>query len=300
VTRRYIGPEIARIPVREGGLVATLFRQKDGACPAVIYLSGSGGGLPEGDAALLASRGFTVLSLAYFGIEALPHDLCEIPLEYFQKAIRWLGDHPATLAGRLAVMGRSKGGELALLLGAKFPEIKAVVAYVPSAVVWMGVGASPSCLLRSSWSYGSCPLPFVPAPASEANPFASSPIDLTRLYRAAMKNRAAMEAASIEIEKTNGPILMISGMEDQCWPSTELSGLAASRLEERGFPHFYEHVAYPGAGHLIEPCFRPTTVNEIFHPVVHLPLLLGGSAPANAAADVDSWKKVLTFLRDRL
>jgi dienelactone hydrolase len=49
--------------------------------------------------------------------------------------------HPMVDAVRVAAVGNSKGGELALLLGATYPQdVKAVVGYAPSAVVWEGIG----------------------------------------------------------------------------------------------------------------------------------------------------------------
>ena len=57
----------------------------------VLLLGGSGGGMPNGYAAsLLASHGFPVLALAYFGAPGLPPQLERIPLEYFQRALTWL------------------------------------------------------------------------------------------------------------------------------------------------------------------------------------------------------------------
>ncbi len=101
---------------------------------------GAGGGLSEGGAETLASEGLAALALAYFGIDRLPHELVEIPLEYFEKAIAWLRAQPGVDAERVAVVGNSKGGELALLLGATYPEdVKAIVGYSPSAVVWQGI-----------------------------------------------------------------------------------------------------------------------------------------------------------------
>ena len=296
LTRRLIGHGITRTEVRDNGLVATLFHKPFEPRPAIIYLGGSGGGLSEGDPALLASRGFTVMSLAYFGIEKLNSDLCEIPLEYFERAIQWLRRRKSVLADRIAVVGRSKGGELSLLLGATFPEIKAVIAYVPSGVVWMGIGKDPACMMRSSWTLAGAPIPFVPPAALDQSTFTAESVDLSRFYRASMRNETAMKAAEIAVERINGPILLLSGLDDKCWPSTELAELAVARLERSHFEHFYEHIAYPGAGHLIEPCIRPTTVNEIFHPVIHMPMALGGSATANARANADSWQKVLSFL----
>ncbi len=75
-----------------------------------------------------------MLALAYFGLENLPPELYEIPLEYLETAIRWMSNQPTVNADRLAVVGGSRGGELALLLGATFPKLRAVVACVPSGV----------------------------------------------------------------------------------------------------------------------------------------------------------------------
>ena len=87
--------------VREGGLVGRLF-SPDGsdAAPGVLVLGGSEGGLSpfaERQAALLASRGYAALALAYFrgeffepeGAEGLPETLKRVPLEYFGRVVRW-------------------------------------------------------------------------------------------------------------------------------------------------------------------------------------------------------------------
>src|SRR5262245_54524310 len=142
-TRRcFLSTAVVREPVRDDGPVATVFRGADSTRrPGVLVVGGSDGGLAEGMAALLASHGFAALALAYFRAEHLPAELIEIPLEYFETAIRWLGRSSSVAPGRLAVIGRSRGGELALLLGATFADITAVVGYVPSGVVHAGIAA---------------------------------------------------------------------------------------------------------------------------------------------------------------
>ena len=132
--------QVSRQPIEREDLVGTLFYpETPGPHPTVVALGGWGGGLREGGAEALASEGFAALALAYFGVEPLPHKLTEIPLEYFAEAIAWLKSQPAVDADRIAVVGNSKGGELALLLGATYPEdVEAVVGYAPSAVVWQG------------------------------------------------------------------------------------------------------------------------------------------------------------------
>jgi pimeloyl-ACP methyl ester carboxylesterase len=172
-----------RRPVEEEGLVGTLFcPYTPGPHPAVIALGGVGGGLREGGTEALASEGFAAMALAYFGVEGLPRELVEIPLEYFEKAIEWLKSQPEVDSKRIAIVGNSKGGELALLLGATYPEdVKAIVGYAPSAVVWQGITfdrevyhAGP----RSPWALGGEPVPF----ARFASPLPAEMVRMVGFY----------------------------------------------------------------------------------------------------------------------
>lgn len=65
-----------------------------GPFPGVIDLFGGVGGLVEFRASLLATHGFAVLALAYFGYEDLPSELGEQDLEYFEEAVELLLKHP--------------------------------------------------------------------------------------------------------------------------------------------------------------------------------------------------------------
>ena len=84
----------------------------------MIVFGGSEGGLNEYVAATLGSNGFSTLALGYFNFEGLPNQLCEIPLEYFEKAIDWFLEQKSVSSEGAGVIGGSKGGELSLLLGA--------------------------------------------------------------------------------------------------------------------------------------------------------------------------------------
>lgn len=61
--------------------------------PGVIDLYGTGGGLPEYRACLLANYGFAVLALAFYGYEDLPKEMKEINLEYFEEAVNYMLQH---------------------------------------------------------------------------------------------------------------------------------------------------------------------------------------------------------------
>jgi hypothetical protein len=111
-----------------------------------------------------------------------------------------------------------------------------------------------------------------------------------------MRNTPAMEKASIPVERTNGPILLISGEDDQMWPSTIFSKQIIDRLEHHKHPYPSMHLSYPGAGHMIRPGYMPKTVTVIIHPIDGGRYELGGNAKDDAYASSDSWSKTLEFL----
>lgn len=109
-------PEIQRIPVRENGLMGVLFLPPSKSpLPVIITLNGSNGGLGENRAQLLASYGFAVLALGFFGIDGLPALLENIPLEYFETAFTWLQKSPLVDDSKIGLYRISRGGELALI-----------------------------------------------------------------------------------------------------------------------------------------------------------------------------------------
>jgi dienelactone hydrolase len=100
--------------------------------PAVVVFGGSNGGLRVAPfARAFASYGYPALALAYFRAPGLPDELRDIPLEYFKRAIRFVKRQRGV--DRVAVVGTSRGGEAALLLGSTYPKlIDGVIGIVPA------------------------------------------------------------------------------------------------------------------------------------------------------------------------
>lgn len=300
-TREIAGPDVLRLPVREAGIVGSLFRPSaPGAYTAVLVLGGSGGGLREGQAALLASHGYAALALAYFAYEDLPPRLESIPLEYFERALGWMRAREDVRGETVAVMGASRGGELALLLGATFSAaVSAVIAYAPSGVIWGAVGRD-----APAWTYRGEPQPYMPNSVTEDDAkrlLAREPYSAEPWYRVNLEDAAARDACAIPVERVGGPILLLSGKDDAMWPSTTMAELVMERLRTRGFAHPYEHRAYVGAGHLIWPLScpgLPATVTHRRNPVLGSSFAYGGAAAGYARAAADSWRAVLALLAD--
>lgn len=275
-----IGEGIQRVVVREQGLHGVLFAPGTrNRTPGVLVVGGSEGGVPMREAAWLASHGFVAFALAYFRYEDLPTKLEAIPLEYFQRALAWIAARPEVAGNRLAVVGSSRGGELALQLGSMFPQIGAVVAYVPANVRY------PACCgdnrVPYAWTWTGRPLSYMP-------------------LRSMRDARAAMDAA-IEVEKTRGPVLLISGDSDHVWDSSAMADAVVARLKQTHFPFQYENLKYSHAGHDAgRPGIFPAWHGIFKHPVSGKPVDLGGSPKGNAESSLDATPKVLAFLRQSL
>jgi dienelactone hydrolase len=298
---------VRRVDVTDGGLRGIAFvPEGPGPFPAVLLFSGSGGGITtvQCTASLLASHGFAAFALAYFNYPDLPSELVDIPLEYFRAAIGWLTSNVPVAGGRVAVMGASRGGELALLLGSSYPgEVAAVVAMVPSGLVWAGL-AKERVPGSVAWTRNGEPVQ--PLPGSSGDPedpqYRDGAVVLTPSFEARIAQASAEElaAAEIPVELTNGPVLLLSAADDALWPSVALAEIAVRRAREHGAAHPIRHVSYPDAGHVFtRPAGFPISVSAV-HPVTGELIAYGGSEVGNAHASASSWQEILTFLRASL
>ena len=294
----------------EAGRVGRLFIPPGrGPHPVVIVLSGSGGGFDLDKAAALSRHGFATLALAYFGIPPLPAWLHRIPLDYFDTALAWLASHPELDTERIGALGVSRGAELALLLGTKFPQIRAFVAYAPSSLVWAAGGRDKATgEIIPSWTWRGEPVPFAPLPLRgfmlrSALPVAVArrPVMFRNLFRAGLRNRDGVARAAIPVEQIRGPILLISGGDDHVWPAAEMCETMLARLTDHRFPHSVEYRNYPRAGHMLRYPYLPTTARQSRNRHLrNVRFSFGGSAPTDAEANADSWRRAIAFLRAHL
>jgi dienelactone hydrolase len=280
-----------------------------GPHPAVIVLSGTGGGFDLDKAAVLSRHGFATLALAYFGIPPLPTWLHRIPLEYFEAALGWLGAQPEIAARRIGILGISRGAELALLLATKFPTIHAVAAYAPSSVAWAAGGRDKATgEIIPSWTWQGLPVPFAPMPLRgfmwrSAIPVAvlRRPVMFRNLFRAGLRNREVIERASIPVERMRGPVLLISGGDDHLWPASGMSEAIVARLRKNNFGHSVEHLHYPRAGHMLRYPYLPTTSRESGNTYLRgAKFSFGGTPEADTEAQTDAWRRSIAFFKGSL
>lgn len=309
LTQRFLAPGVTQREVREAGLCGTLFLPAgQGPHPVVVVLNGSGGGTPQRRAALYAAHGYIGFALAYFKAPGRPEYLGGMPLEYFQQALAWVHQQVRPRAGFVAVAGLSRGGELALLLGSRFPAwVSAVIGYVPSAVVHgtLRAGAPGQPRDADAWTWQGQALrnvwqgnPQVDWHAFDHPPAPGAAIRQAPAFVAAQRHAPSVAAARIAVEHIAGPVLLISGSDDGFWPSSDYSDTIVSELRAAGHRWPVRHVRNEGAGHAIGIPYLPTTDIARVHPVAGVLISGGGTPAANARANRESWQAVLAFLAE--
>ncbi|MBX7067427.1 MAG: hypothetical protein K1X28_09365 [Parachlamydiales bacterium] len=297
--------------MKKNDLVATFYPGIDkDKKPGILLLSGSDGGMPGANAIpetfiqFLVENGYAVLALAYFGVEGLPANLENIPLEYFETAIHWLRSQPQ-VNSQIGLIGQSRGAELALLLGATFRHlIQTIVASAPCDMICGGF-PHPN---RPAWTFRNRPIaPFLHglsnsdpnlteaedlriATEREEIPYhantAEDPYVIADLFLA----RKKMPEAQIPVENIKCPILLLSGDQDAIWPSRLFCESIANRSSAS------EHINYPNAGHGILASFN----GPIYHPMGGFWCKLGGTPEGNQTANNQSWTDIRNFLRKSL
>jgi dienelactone hydrolase len=249
--------------VRQDGFASTLFtpNQARPGAPAVVVIGGSGGGESTFQAQVLAVAGYPALALGYFGEPGLPKCLCDIPLEYFAKAVRWLKAQPVARGRPLVLFGTSRGGEGALLIASYEPGLfNAVVASSPSSLVngAFGPGATVDAGLRPAWT---------------------------------LRGRALVTGAEIPVGRIRVPLLLGDGGEDAVWPSAQSVTAIRQELAAAHDPAPDINVYYPQAGH----GFLGTPPYVSYSGYGGNGEVNGGSQAANALAAEQSWPRMIAF-----
>uniref|UniRef100_A0A4W6BXC2 Uncharacterized protein n=1 Tax=Lates calcarifer TaxID=8187 RepID=A0A4W6BXC2_LATCA len=285
--RFLMGDGVSRCPVKEGNLRGVLFTPPgEGPFPAVLDLYTFGGGLSEKRAALLASRGFVVLTLALYGHDDMPRNIKEVHLDYFEEAIELLKKQDKVGCKRVGVTSLSKSGDLALSIASYLPDVEATV--------WIN-GCSANTLLPLYYKKSQI-LPPLPFDISKVIPTESGASNI----RYGMHNPLAEEyrGSLVPIEQAKGRFLFVASEDDLNWDSKGYMEEMVERLKRHGKKN-YESVCYPGAGHYLEPPYGPYCPSS-FHGVVGRPVMWGGEPRSHAAAEVHMWKKIQEFFRTHL
>ncbi len=246
----YLMSYVPSLSKQHGIVEAKLYLGNGDQQPLVVAFGGGGGGndwrrnyLKDKRDSLLA-KGYAVLAIGYFKTEGTPSSLDRISLDAISDTIMSIANNPKIDKSKIALMGGSRGGELVLNLASRFDHFKAVIAMSTSNVSFPAITWAAN---TSSWTYKGEEVPYVPAPFKTITPALKG--DLYTAHAMMLEDKEAVRKAEIPVEKINGPILILSGKDDDQWPASEMSNEIVRRLKENNFKHFYSHVQLDG-GHI--------------------------------------------------
>ncbi|XP_074724022.1 acyl-coenzyme A thioesterase 1-like [Strix uralensis] len=284
--RAFLRDGVRRVPVREGRIRATLFLPPgNGPFPGIIDLYGTGGGLPEYRACLLANHGFAVLALAFYAYEDLPKEMKELHLEYFEAAVNYMLQHTQVKGPGIGLLGISKGGELCVSMASFLKGITAT-ALINGSVANVG------SVLR----YKDITIPPLGFNTNRIKVNESGIADIVDALNNPLEGPDRQ--SFIPLEKAECRFLFIVGQDDRNWKSEFFAVEGSKHLQAHG-KEKPEIVCYPGAGHYIEPPFFPMCAASM-HVLVGKPVVWGGEPKAHCKAQIDAWQQIQAFFHKHL
>lgn len=291
--RIYCDDTITSVDVVEEKLLARYFTSKDNiAKPAVIVLSGSDGRIEKAQAIaeLFAMKGYSALAIGYFNLDGTKKSLSRIELEYIENAINWLKRQATVDNNKISIYGRSKGGEMALLAASMFSDISCVIANTPSCYVYEGLKANNFPSKHSSWIYKESEIPYVKFNSfilirTLIKMFLRKEGAIAWMYKKLLEN-GINDEVTIQVDKINGPILMISSEKDAIWPSKMHCEVAMELLKKAHFKYEYKHITYEKSGHML------TIPYQSIYPSNKYPEDIDSFGEAN----INCWNETINFL----
>jgi dienelactone hydrolase len=250
---------------------------------AVVLIGGSEGhlDLAEEIAPQLAAQGYVVLGVDYHDGWRPGRKLDMVPVETFTAAVAWMYASEYRPA-KVAVLGDSRGSEGALLTGMYDPTVSAVVAFVPSSVMW-GATDNDDKKHNSSWSWGGVAL-------------GCGNCEGTGDFTAVLDRLPAEDASRLAVEQIHGSVFLAGSSDDAVWPSGRMEREIADRLLAKHFGYPVTVLMYPHSSHLMLGVGPSSPTASYAYGGKVYTMNYGGTAEGTEQARNESWAAMLLFL----
>lgn len=243
--------------------------------------------------ALLASHGFATLGLDFpMGPEngEITNVTKPMELEYFESAVNLLLKHPLISSDGVGVYGISKGGSMALAIGAYVPGVRCVVAVNCS----LFADHTPISYKGRLWKHYDLKFEELKEDTILPNTFSMFPT-----FKCPDDSDINMKDMIFEFYKrTDVAFHYTVSTDDRNTPSLYYAA-EAERLLKKYNHQRYEINRYHGAGHLLEAPYHPLC-QASFAPLINVVLVWGGEPEQHCRAQEVAWNKHLSFLGENL
>lgn len=212
----------------------------------VITFGGSEGSANDNMAYYLASDGYEVISVYYFGQKEQPGSVVEVPLELYEEIYSYVIENcqnPDTIT----LLGASKGAQLALLLSTYYDTIDNVVLFAPSSYI---TGSSFYAEV-SPWTYEGKELEYLNGNIGVVQLFnriisvlTNNPVDQLKAMNAQLKNSTNLEESRIKVENSNTKILIFYGEDDRAIDAKRYSNIIKEYAKSEVIIHGYANTGH--------------------------------------------------------
>ena len=250
--------EMQRCTLQEHGFAGVYFPGNIAEEKAIIA---AGGASCDEKTSISMSRflrkaGYNVLVLGFYMWEGLSKELVSIPVDYVERAIRWLKEEKGIKG--IAMISLSTGAGYTLLAASLIPDIGCVIPIVPFDHVMEGTTNSFKRLGRSVYTWHGKEVPYSPWTLIDQG--------LLRIFTSALKNKKyglkrfmrygydhnpLTEESRIRVENMHAEVLFLAVREDDAWPSDEAVPRMLKVLKENGYPYRVESHIYERASHAL-------------------------------------------------
>lgn len=252
----------------------------------------------------LIKAGYSVLVLGFYFWKGLPKALASVPVDYAEKAVRWLLKKPKIK--KIAMTGVSTGGGYTLLCASLIPEITCVIPVVPFDYVLEGTANGSKRRFCSAYTYRGKDIPYTP--------LALLDMGMLRWLRLAQKAEGygigrfmrygydrvtpiLTEKSRIKTENMHADVLLLSVKNDDCWPSDEAVPRIVKTLQSSRYHHRVEYHIYEKGSHALVGGLDKASFSMRFTMKHMLPAEKKYPREC-AAARADSQQRILAFLQE--
>ena len=206
----------------------------------------------------LRKEGYNVLVLGFYMWKGLSKNLASIPVDYVEKAIKWLKEEQGI--EKIAMTGVSTGAAYTLLCASLISDITCVVPVVPYEYVMEGTNSKNKRLHCSVYTWHGDDIPYTECPFLDngmLNWFKMAKnaegYGLRRFMRYGYDFMAQSlnPKSRIRIEDMNAEVLLLAVKDDDCWPSDVAVSRMLKVFAEKKYPHKVEWHIYEKGSHAL-------------------------------------------------
>ena len=210
----------------------------------------------------LRRAGYNVLVLGFYLWKGLSKDLVSIPVDYVQKAVKWLKEEKDI--ERIAMTALSTGAGYTLLAASLIPEISCVIPVVPYDYVMQASvqkGLAFKSVHKSQYTWHGRDIPYTSTDLLDKmgmlgwlNAARKAPgYGLGRFMRYGYDMIVGKQSpeARIKVENMHADVLFLAVKDDDAWPSDIAVPRMVKILKEADYPYRVEYHIYEKGSHAL-------------------------------------------------